>query len=74
MEGGHNIPDDIIERRYKRGLINLFNIYLPIVDGALIFDNTNLKPTLIASKEQDQNLKIDNQSKYNQMIKMYEYS
>lgn len=74
MEGGHNIPDDIIERRYKRGLINLFNIYLPIVDGALIFDNTNLKPILIASKEQDQNLKIDNQSKYNQMIKMYEYS
>lgn len=31
LEGGHNIPEDIIERRYLNGIINLFDIYLPIV-------------------------------------------
>jgi predicted ABC-type ATPase len=31
-EGGHNIPEDVIERRYIRGIKNLFNIYLPIVN------------------------------------------
>jgi predicted ABC-type ATPase len=31
-EGGHNIPDDTIERRYKSGINNLFAIYLQIVD------------------------------------------
>ena len=34
-EGGHNIEAQIIGRRYKRGIKNLFDIYLPIVDGAL---------------------------------------
>jgi predicted ABC-type ATPase len=39
-EGGHNIDPDVIERRYFRGIKNLFDIYLPIVNGALIFDNS----------------------------------
>ena len=42
-EGGHNIEPQIIERRYKRGIKNLLDIYLPIVDGALIFDNSEGK-------------------------------
>jgi predicted ABC-type ATPase len=39
-EGGHNIEPEVIERRYIRGIKNLFDIYLPIVDGALLFDNS----------------------------------
>jgi predicted ABC-type ATPase len=42
-EGGHNIEPQIIERKYKREIKNLFDIYLPIVDGALIFDNSEGK-------------------------------
>lgn len=42
-EGGHNIPLDVIERRYKNGIKNLFNIYLDIVDQAMIFDNSEAK-------------------------------
>ncbi len=30
LEGGHNIDSDVIERRYLNGIINLFDIYLPI--------------------------------------------
>jgi predicted ABC-type ATPase len=37
LEGGHNIPVDVIERRYLRGIQNLFDIYLNIVDAVLIF-------------------------------------
>ena len=29
-EGGHHIPKDVIARRYKRGIANLFKIYLPL--------------------------------------------
>ncbi len=39
-EGGHNIPKDVIERRYLNGIKNLFDIYLEIVDQILIFDNS----------------------------------
>lgn len=39
-QGGHNIPEDTIVRRYYRGLENLIKIYLPISDTALILDNS----------------------------------
>lgn len=40
-EGGHNIPSDVIERRYWRGLKNLFEIYIPIVDFWSLYDNND---------------------------------
>ena len=47
-EGGHNIPRGVIERRYWRGLKNLFEKYIPIVDYWAIYDN-NSSSVLIAS-------------------------
>lgn len=38
--GGHNIPNDIILRRYWAGLRNLFEIFVPIVDLWSLYDNT----------------------------------
>jgi predicted ABC-type ATPase len=40
QQGGHNIPEDVIERRYSRGIQNLKRLYIPIVDYWIIFDNT----------------------------------
>lgn len=31
--GGHDIPEETIERRYERGLKNLSDLYLPIANG-----------------------------------------
>ena len=39
--GGHAVPDDIIERRYDRGLANFFNLYRPIADSWLMLDNSS---------------------------------
>ena len=49
-EGGHNIPRGVIERRYWRGLRNLFEKFLPIVDYWAIYDN-NSTTNLIAEKD-----------------------
>ena len=38
-EGGHNIPEDVIRRRYIAGIKNLFNIYSHIVDRWILVDN-----------------------------------
>ena len=73
-EGGHNIESDIIERRYIKGIINLFEIYLPIVDGALIFDNSYGKPDLLASKTVDGRLKIIKENKFNELKRYYDNS
>ncbi len=48
--GGHSIPETTIRRRYERGIINLFDLYMPLVDNWQIFDNTAREPKLIASK------------------------
>lgn len=43
--GGHNIPRDVIHRRYWRGLQNLFDIFAPIVDRWSMYDNSmNFRP------------------------------
>jgi predicted ABC-type ATPase len=65
LEGGHHIPDEIIERRYIRGIKNLFSLYLPIVDEVMIFDNSNGKTALIAEKLFDTEMKIIDVEKYN---------
>jgi predicted ABC-type ATPase len=51
LEGGHFIDENTISRRYKNGIRNLFEIYVPICDITLIYDNSQPLPQLIAYKE-----------------------
>lgn len=39
--GGHDIPKDVIHRRYWRGIQNLFDIFVPIVDHWALYDNSD---------------------------------
>lgn len=41
IEGGHNIPKDVIKRRYESGLINFFNYYAKVVNNFLFFNSTH---------------------------------
>jgi predicted ABC-type ATPase len=70
-EGGHNIETEIIRRRYSNGIKNLFNIYLPIVDEGFIFDNSELKPELIAQKTINLEISILNEVKFTQLKNQY---
>ena len=69
LEGGHNLPNNVIERRYVNGIKNLFSIYLPIIDDVMIFDNSQTKSQLIASKSDNSQLLIHDVQKYNQLKK-----
>lgn len=72
LEGGHNIKPEIIERRYLKGIHNLFEIYLDIVDGALLFDNSQGKHELLAHKTVDNRLTILSTQKFNDLKKYYD--
>lgn len=39
--GGHSIPEDVIRRRYERGLDNFFNAYSLAADTWVMVDNTS---------------------------------
>jgi predicted ABC-type ATPase len=47
-QGGHNIPDEVVERRYYRGIANLPKLYVPIVDSWTVIDNMDVAPNIIA--------------------------
>ncbi len=71
LEGGHNIPADVIARRYQNGLRNLFEIYSEIVDELVIFNNSNGKPDLIAKKRIAQEYKIFDLKMFNHLNSIY---
>lgn len=56
--GGHNIPEDVIIRRYYRGQKNLIEFYLPLCDTWIIYDNSNFPTQLIATYTSEQKITI----------------
>ena len=54
--GGHHIPDDVVERRYYRSIQNLISLYLPIADQWDVFDNSSKNPKQIAYKKEHENM------------------
>ena len=46
-EGGHNIPEPVIRRRFAAGLLNFEHLYKPIVDEWALYDNSGGEPVLI---------------------------
>ncbi len=71
LEGGHNIETDVIYRRYKNGIKNLFEIYFSLVDEAMIFDNSYGKPELIAEKTLESEITVLNEIKFNNLKNYY---
>ena len=48
-QGGHNVPEGIIRRRFDSGLQNFQNIYRALVDSWALYDNSGAIPRLISS-------------------------
>lgn len=46
--GGHDIPRDVVIRRYQAGINNFFNIYMSDVDYWLLADNSNTPRIIVA--------------------------
>ncbi|MGF1564694.1 MAG: AAA family ATPase [Flavobacteriales bacterium] len=47
-EGGHDIPEEVIRRRYHSGLKNFFELFLPLIDNWLFVDNSGDRYEIIA--------------------------
>ena len=46
-QGGHDIPEDVIRRRFEAGRKNFDRIYKPLVDAWAVYDNSGETPKLI---------------------------
>jgi predicted ABC-type ATPase len=50
-EGGHNVPEPVIRRRYKAGLMNSLALYKPLAHIWRIYDASHLPPKIVANEE-----------------------
>ncbi len=69
--GGHNVPDDVVRRRFHKSLRNFFNLYQPVSDLWMIFDNLTDAPQLIAAKTSGK-LTVKNQGMFAALSKSAE--
>ncbi|NOZ45703.1 MAG: zeta toxin [Chlorobi bacterium] len=69
-EGGHNIPESVIRRRYENGLRNFYNIFESIVDEWMFIDNSGEPYEIIAYKNSINSF-VKNHDKWDSLLKLY---
>lgn len=72
-QGGHDIPEPVIHRRYQRSMSNFFNIYRPVANSWLMLDNSSTDaPRPIAWRNADGPLQIVKTGPWSRLRKQYE--
>ena len=47
QQGGHDVPERIIRRRFTKGWNHFTGLYRPVVDRWAMYDNSGIRPVLI---------------------------
>ena len=47
VQGGHDIPENTIRRRFRYGLDNFSNLYQPLVNSWILYDNSDSIPVIL---------------------------
>jgi len=72
QEGGHDVPEETIRRRYDGGLSNFFRLYQPMTTTWQLYDNSvSDNPRLIASGEAALARIVDDLSAWEQIKTRY---
>ncbi len=71
-QGGHNIPIDVIYRRYSGGLRNFFLMYTQLVDYWAFYDNSDCPSRKLASGWKDGRIIISENEIYNNFKEKYD--
>lgn len=70
--GGHNVPEEIIRRRYNSGIRNFFKLYRPLADTWFFYDNSGGgNPRLLAYGEKEKSLLVNDPFLWHNIKKAY---
>jgi predicted ABC-type ATPase len=56
--GGHDVPVDVIRRRFDRSLHNFFSLYTPLANRWVVFDNSVTGAANLLATQEGDNLQI----------------
>jgi predicted ABC-type ATPase len=62
--GGHDIPAEAIYRRFRSGLRNMVDLYLPLADEAEIYDNSDRSRVLIAERRRGEDVIVTDSERW----------
>jgi predicted ABC-type ATPase len=68
-QGGNFVADEVVARRYKRGIRNLFNLYLPLADHWMVLDNSDINPELVATGGRDMDMEVSNSTVWDEITR-----
>jgi hypothetical protein len=69
--GGHHIPEEIIRRRYERGLENFFNAYAAAADAWELIDNTARSAPRTIAWRVGQSLRVEDNVLWDRLVRRY---
>lgn len=70
-KGGHDVPNEVVRRRFDRSAVNFFRYYRHLADSWFLFDNSGSIPEVIAIGKQG-GLDIIQKELYKKLILPYE--
>jgi len=68
--GGHDVPSDVVKRRFGRSLSNFFNLYAPLADEWALFDNSFSSRVLPVARQQANQLTVTETTTWRQLQKL----
>ena len=67
--GGHNIPENVVRRRYYMGLNYFFETYAPVCDRWMLADNSS-SPFSIVAEGSPAGIKVRDKEKYDTSLRL----
>ncbi|MCL2738878.1 MAG: zeta toxin family protein [Bacteroidales bacterium] len=67
--GGHDVDENVVRRRYFAGLRNLFSLYLPLCSFWMMINNSETPSQLIAEQVGGKEIKVHQPQVYYEIVK-----
>jgi predicted ABC-type ATPase len=68
--GGHDVPSDVVKRRFGRSVHNFFDLYAPLASPWAVFDNSQSPHARLVATSEDDNLIIKETSTWLKLKKL----
>ena len=70
LQGGHDVPADVVRRRFGRSLSNFFTIYAPLANQWALFDNSSSPQALPVAAQMTDELTITEAKTWQKLQKL----
>ena len=67
LRGGHNIPEEVVRRRFERSIRNFLGEYRELADRWILFDNSGAEPRIMATTRNGE-LRVVDLQRYNEIV------